>query len=95
MKVGSDREAASSPELPNHGVGEIGSNHVGLCVGGPSKIGPVSGEYIPKKKTTKFWGVPVAPELSWCVCFPAKQPTKFWGVPVAPELSWFVSFPAK
>ena len=49
MKVGSDREAASSPDAANAAVAEIGSNHVGLCAGGPSKIAPASGEQGPKK----------------------------------------------
>ena len=29
---------------PNVAVGEIGSNHIGLCAGGHSKIAPASGE---------------------------------------------------
>ena len=35
VKVGSDREAASSPISPNRGLDEIGSNHIGLCPRGP------------------------------------------------------------
>ena len=49
VKVGSDREAASSPQAPNSGVGEIGVNDMGKSPRGPSKIGTVSGENTPKK----------------------------------------------
>ena len=44
VKVGSDRQAASSRNRLNFGVGQIVSNHIGLCAGGPSKIAPASGE---------------------------------------------------
>ena len=49
VKVGSDREAASSPKSPKPGVDEIRVYYVLFCAGGPSEIGIVIREYIPTK----------------------------------------------
>ena len=47
--VGSERKFATSPVQPNSGVGEIGDSSSLYCPRGPSKIGPVIGEFTPKK----------------------------------------------
>ena len=55
MKVGSDREAASRPSRPSRGVDEIGVYYILFCAGGPSKIGPVMGEYTPINSPITGW----------------------------------------
>ena len=55
VKVGSDREAASSSSRPNSGVDEIGVYYILFCAGGPSKIGIVSREYTPTKLIGDMW----------------------------------------
>ena len=55
VKVGSDREAASSPELPTRGVAEIGVYYILFSAWGPSKIGPVIGEYTPINSPITGW----------------------------------------
>ena len=55
VKVGSDREAASSPDRLTARDVKIGIYHMGLCPRRPSKIGLVSGEYTPTKLIGNTW----------------------------------------
>ena len=55
MKVGSERQAASSPNSPNSAAAEIGVNDMGFCPRGPSKIGTVMGEFTPIKSPILRW----------------------------------------
>ena len=49
VKVGSERQAATSPIAANAGVGEIGYFSRAFCAGGPSKIGASMMRITPKK----------------------------------------------
>ena len=49
MKVGSERQAATSPTGPSFGVAEIGYFSRAFCPRGPSKIGASIGRFTPKK----------------------------------------------
>ena len=55
VKVESDREVASRPVRPTRGVDEIGVYYILFCAGGPSKIGPVIGDYTPTKLIGNTW----------------------------------------
>ena len=55
VKVGSERESASRRRRPNRGVGEIGDSLSLSFSRDPSKIGPVIGEFTPKKIHIGRW----------------------------------------
>ena len=57
VKVGSDREVASSPCSPKPGVVKIGYTTIGILRGGGerSKIGPVIGAFTPINSPILRW----------------------------------------
>ena len=55
VKVGSERKVASSPNSANAGLGEIGLSLSLSFPRDPSKIGPVIGEFTPKKIPIGRW----------------------------------------
>ena len=59
MKVGSDREAATSPISPSRGVDEIGTLAIQILSAGTSKIGRSIGEFTPIKSLVLRWEFPL------------------------------------
>ena len=55
MNVGSAREFATSDKRANFGVVEIGVYLRKFCARGPTNIGPVIGEFTPKKIPILRW----------------------------------------
>ena len=55
VKVGSERQAASSPTGPSFGVAEIGYSSRAFCPRGPSKIGASMRRFTPKKLLGGTW----------------------------------------
>ena len=50
---------------PTRGVDEIGCYQAPVCPRGPSKIGPVSGEYTPQKLFENTWDFLLKSYYSW------------------------------
>ena len=55
VKVGSERQAATSPNSPNRASAEIGHFSRPFCPRGPSKIGASIGRITPKKLLGGTW----------------------------------------
>ena len=55
VKVGSDRQAESSPTPPTFGLDEIGYFSRAFCPRGPSKIGAFMRRFTPKKLLGGTW----------------------------------------
>ena len=62
MKVGSDREAATSPERQVAVSPRSAIQQYGICAGGPSKSGPVIWEFTPTKLFRSYFTICFLPE---------------------------------
>ena len=85
MKVGSDREAASSPVAPNSGVAEIGVYYILFCAGGPSKIGPVMREFTHINSHITRW------DFLW-KSYSLSQSKQIWTTNRSVYIMFFVDF---
>ena len=85
VKVGSDWEAATSPIRPNSGVAEIGVYYILFCAGGPSKIGPVMGEYTPINSPITGW------DFLW-KSYSLSQSKQIWTTNRSVNIMFFVDF---
>ena len=62
MKVGSDRQAASSHSGPTSLPTRSAIQQYGICAGGPSKSGPVIWEFTPTKLFRSYFTICFLPE---------------------------------
>ena len=85
VKVGSEREVASSPNWANECLDEIGGLHPAFCPRGPSKIGPVIGEYTPINSPITGW------DFLWKPCS-LSQSKQIWTTNRSVYILFFVEF---